>query len=112
MAGAAAKYPGNAVIQSVFSPEALKKLSPGELPKDITPENATDKAIAAINQAVALLNEKGVPASDIKGYQSFVYSSAERVAEAAASGLFGTGSEKVSPQEALALGKLKAVLTV
>jgi hypothetical protein len=40
------------------------------------------------------------------------HSGSEREAEAAASGLFGTGNEKVSPQEALALGKLKAVLTV
>ncbi len=110
IAGAAEKYPNNPIIQSVFNLDAMKQSAAAELPKDITPENAVDQAIAAINAAVAVLNGKGASAADIQGYQAFIYACADRVANAAGSGLFGSGSPKVSPSEAAALAKLKAAL--
>jgi hypothetical protein len=111
IAGAAKKYPNNSIIQGVFSEEALRQ-HPPEKPKtaEITPDNALDLAIAAINEAVILLEPKASP-DEINEFKSFIYVSAESVANAAGSGLFGTGP-KVSDKEAVALNKLKATLNV
>ncbi len=87
--------------------------NPPERPKaaEVTPDNALDLAIAAINEAVILLEPKASP-DEIREFKSFIYSSAESVANAAGSGLFGSGSPKVSEKELVALGKLKAALGV
>lgn len=118
IAGAAAKYPANEVIQSLFSEGALKQAKDsGGLkfdvkPDDLKPEAAVDTAIAHINRALAVLTEKGVSDAEIQTYKTFIYTCAERVASAAGSGLFGSGSPKVSDSEAIALTKLKAALGV
>lgn len=113
MAGAAIKYPNNTVIQSVFSDEAIKSGTvkvdrPEVKPEDVKSGKVVDDAIAAINSALALLNGKA-SSEEIAEYKGFVYDCAEAVANAAGSGLFGSG-EKVSDKEAAALTKLKAVL--
>ncbi|UBF26349.1 hypothetical protein K9N68_33435 [Kovacikia minuta CCNUW1] len=111
IAGAAQKYPNNSIIQGVFSEAALKQ-NPLEKPttSEITPENAIDLAIAAINEAIVVLEPKASP-DEIREFKSFIYASAESVANAAGSGLFGTGP-KVSDKEAVALSELKAALAV
>lgn len=109
LVGAAKTYPNNSIIQAVFSDESLKKNSSGETPKNVTPENATDLAINSINEALSILSLKSSP-EEIQEYKKFIYSCADRVANAAGEGLFGTGKTKVSPKETVALDKLKATL--
>lgn len=111
LVGATQHYPNNSIIQSVFSEEALKHNTPGEVPKDLTPENAADQAIAAINSATSLLSTKATP-EEVNEFKHFVYTAAEAVANAAGSGLFGSGAQKVSDKEAATLAKLKAALGV
>lgn len=104
-------YPDNTLIQAAFSEESLKKMSPTDPGKDLTPENATDKAIAAINNALTIVNTKASP-EEVSEYKQFIYATADRVAHAAGEGLFGSGATKVSANEAAALTKLKAALGV
>jgi len=114
IAGAAKKYPNNHIIQTLFSEEALKQTKDNPVAKiDLKPEQlqsdtAIDTAIVKINEALAILKDKATP-EDIQQYKEFIYSSADTVASAAGSGLFGTGA-KVSDKEAAALVKLKAAL--
>lgn len=115
MAGAAKKYPNNTIIQSVFSETAIKsgavKLEKPEIkPEEVQSGRVVDKAIAAINLALSILNGKGT-SEEIHEYKAFIYACADAVANAAGSGLFGTG-EKVSDKEATALAKLKSSLAV
>ncbi|RUR83352.1 hypothetical protein ACF3DV_15835 [Chlorogloeopsis fritschii PCC 9212] len=116
IAGAAQKYPNNSIIQSVFSEEmlrsnAFKVAKPDIKPEEVQSGMVTDKAIAAVNTAVEVVNGKATP-EEISEFKEFIYSCADAVANAAGSGLFGTGNPKVSPQEAATLTKLKAVLSV
>lgn len=113
IAEAATKYLNNSVIQSVFSEEVIRsgkvKLDKPEVkPEDVQSGKIVDDAIAAINSALALLNGKATP-EEITEYKGFVYDCAEAVANAAGSGLFGSGA-KVSDKEAAALTKFKAAL--
>jgi hypothetical protein len=113
VAGAAKKYPNNAVIQSVFSDEALKsgvlKLDKPDIkPEDVESGALVAQAIATINAAIDLMNGNAT-ATEVSEYKEFIYACAEAVANAAGSGLFGSGV-KVSEQESAALAKFKAVL--
>jgi hypothetical protein len=113
MAGAAKKFPNNSVIQAVFSDEAVKsgtvKLDkPNVKPEDVESGKLVNDAIAAINSALAVMNGKALP-EEIAEYKGFVYACAEAVANAAGSGLFGSGA-KVSEKEAAALNQFRAVL--
>jgi copper chaperone CopZ len=115
IAGAAKKYPANTVIQTLFSEEAAKELK--ETPaarmelkvEEMKPENCVDTAIAKLNEALAILKEKAT-AEEIEQYKEFVYACCDRVANAAGSGLFGSGNPKVSETEAAAMAKIKAAL--
>ncbi|WP_026731222.1 hypothetical protein [Fischerella sp. PCC 9605] len=115
IAGAAKKYPNNSVIQALFSDDAMKKaqtegyLKVEAKPEEMTPEKAVDTAIARIAEALIVLEGKA-SAEEIGEYKQFIYSCAARVANAAGSGLFGSGSPKVSDKEAVALAKIKAAL--
>jgi hypothetical protein len=109
--GATKTFPNNPLIQAAFSDESLKKnlqTSPG---KDFTPDNAVDKAIAAINTALAAVSGKASP-DEVTQYKQLIYAAADRVANAAGEGLFGSGAEKVSTREAAALSRLKEALGV
>ena len=113
--GAAKRYPQNAVIQTVFSEEALRsgavKLEPPTVqPEDIKAGVLIDRAIAAINTALDALHGKATP-DEISEYKTFIYACADAVAKAAGSSLFGSGV-KVSDQEAVALTKIKTALAV
>jgi hypothetical protein len=115
VAGATQKYPGNSVIQALFSEEAVKQNRGKETLKldvqseQMKPELAVDTAIAKINEALVILNQKATP-EETQEFKEFIYGAADRVANAAGTGLFGSGSPKVSDKEAVALAKLKAVL--
>jgi hypothetical protein len=113
---AAGKYPNNSIIQAVFSEEQLKtgKIKP-EKPS-ITAEEVksgafVDKAIAAATEAIALLEDKATP-EEITEYKQFIYDCGYAVAEAAGKGLFGSGTPKVTPEETVALAKLKTALNI
>jgi uncharacterized protein (DUF1697 family) len=114
IAGAAKKYPNNAVIQTLFSEEAIKKAkadnpAPIEIKAtDMKPDTAVATATTKINEALAILTQKATP-EDVQQYKEFIYACADRVANAAGSGLFGSGI-KVSEKEAAALSTLKGVL--
>lgn len=115
MAGAAKRYPKNTIIQSVFSEAAIKsgsvKLEKPEIkPEEVQAGRLVDKAIAAIDSALSVLHGKAT-SEEIQEYKAFIYACADAVANAAGSGLFGSG-EKVSDKEATALTKLKSSLAV
>ncbi len=115
LATSAQKYPDNSIIQSVFSETAIrsgavKLAKPDIKPEEIQSGSVVDRAIAAINTALDTLNGKATP-DEIREYKEFIFSAAEAVANAAGSGLFGTGA-KVSDKEAVALAKLKTALAV
>jgi hypothetical protein len=114
IAGAAAKYPNNSAIQSTFSEAALKsgtiKMEKPEIkPEEVQSGALAEKAIAAVNTALATLEGKATP-EEIQEFKAFVYNCGEAVAKAAGSGLFGSGDPKVSDTEAATLTKLKAAL--
>jgi hypothetical protein len=117
VAGASKKYPNNSIIQGLFSQEAIEKAKaqpPAKIelkPEDLKPDTAVDTAIKAVNEALAILTVKATP-EEVAEYKQFIYSAAERVAQAAGEGLFGTGATKVSSTEAAALAKLKASLGI
>lgn len=111
--GAAKKYPNNGIIQTVFSEAALKSGSikfekPDIQPEDVESGALVEQAITTINAALNLLNTKAT-SEEITEYKGFIYTCAEAVANAAGSGLFGTGT-KVSEKEAVALTRFKSVL--
>jgi hypothetical protein len=114
--GAAAKnYPNNSIIQSVFSAEALKRglikiEKPTIKPEDMHSGAIVEEAIAAAKAALTLLEGKATPA-EIQEYKDFLYACADAVANAAGSGPFGLGPDKVSEKEAIALSKIKSALT-
>jgi hypothetical protein len=114
--GAAGKYPSNTIIQAAFSEAAIrggtvKMEKPDIKPEDVKSGAFVDKAIGAINMAVSSLDGKATPA-ELQEYKSFIYACGEAVAKAAGSGLFGSGAQKISDQEAAALTKIKATLGV
>lgn len=115
IAAASERYPNNAIIQSLFSPEAVQRArAEGSLNIQLTPEQVksevvVDTAIAHIQSALGLLEGKASP-EDIQQYKEFIYACADRVANAAGSGLFGSGNTKVSEKEAAALARIQEVL--
>lgn len=116
IAGAAAKYPTNSIIQSVFSETALKSGNvkmekPDIKPEDVKSGAVVDKALATVDAAVAAIGDKATPA-EITEFKQFVYACADAVANAAGSGLFGSGNPKVSGTEAAALAKIKAAFAL
>lgn len=113
IAGVAKKYPNNSVIQAVFSEAALKsgnvKLQKPEIkPEEVESGALVDQAIASVTTALSLLAGKATP-EEIAEYKTFVYACGDSVANAAGSGLFGSG-HKVSDKEAVALAKFKSAL--
>ncbi|HEY9699502.1 MAG TPA: hypothetical protein V6D10_19745 [Trichocoleus sp.] len=113
--GAAAKYPNNGIIQALFSDSAVEQLREQENfrvqvnSEEMQPAFAVNTAIRKIEQALAVLVDKATP-QEVQEYKAFIYACADRVANAAGAGLFGTGSPKVSNKEAIALAKLKETL--
>lgn len=114
VSGAAERYPQNSIIQAVFSDAAIKsgqiKLEKPDIkPEDVQSGAVVDQAIATANQALTLVEGKATP-EEVAEFKQFIYACADAVANAAGSGLFGSGSPKVSPTEAAALSKIKIAL--
>ncbi|MBD2106829.1 hypothetical protein [Nodosilinea sp. FACHB-13] len=114
IAGAAQKYPANSIIQAAFSEETMKsnqvKLDKPDIkPEDVKSGAMIDSAIADISAALTLVEGKASP-EEVAEYKQFVYDCGAAVAAAAGEGLFGTGSNKVSTTEAVALAKFKVAL--
>jgi hypothetical protein len=114
ISGAAKKYPNNSVIQALFSPESLQKLKaehPAKMefkPEEMQPDKIVDLAIAKVNDAIETMKGKAT-VEEVQEYKAFVYDCASQVANAAGSGLFGSGA-KISEREAAALSKIKVAL--
>jgi hypothetical protein len=114
--GAAKKYPSNSIVQAAFSETALTSKDIDRKKMDVKAEDVQSgaivtKAIATVDVAVAAIGAKATPA-EVTEFKQFVYACAEAVANAAGSGLFGSGSPKVSPEEAAALAKIKTALGI
>lgn len=111
IAGAAKKYPHNSIIQAAFSEAALKstKLDKPEITPDEVKTGAfVESALQTASTVIAML-ESTASATEITEYKQFIYDCGDAVANAAGSGLFGTGA-KVSAEEAATLVKLKTAL--
>ena len=114
--GAAKKYPNNSIVQAAFSEAVLTSGQIERKKPDVTAEDVKSgaiviKAIAAVDLALAAIGSKATP-EEITEFKQFIYACGEAVASAAGSGLFGSGDPKVSPEEAAALTKIKAALTI
>ncbi|MEL6397940.1 MAG: hypothetical protein AAFR26_02520 [Cyanobacteria bacterium J06626_4] len=111
IAGAAEKYPDNSVVQAAFSPESLRKADiqkPQVQPEDVKSGAFVTQAVTQASTVVEMLQGRATEA-EIAEYKQFVYDCGNAVANAAGSGLFGTGA-KVSEAEAATLEKLKSAL--
>jgi hypothetical protein len=111
---AAKKYPNNSIVQAAFSETALANNKIDRKKMDVKAEDVESgaivtKAIATVDIAVAAIGTKATP-TEITEFKQFIYACAEAVANAAGSGLFGSGNPKVSEGEAAALAKIKAAL--
>jgi hypothetical protein len=116
MLGAAKQYPNNAIIQAVFSEEAIRsgavKLEKPDIKaEDVQAGMTLNKAMDAIQAATTVLEGKA-SADEIKTYKAFIYACGEAVANAAGSGLWGRGNPKVSESETKVLTQLKSALGV
>jgi hypothetical protein len=114
--GAAKKYPNNSIIQSVFAESVLssgdiKRQKPDVTAEDVKSGAVVTKAIASVDVAVAAIGSKATPA-EVAEFKQFIYACAEAVANAAGSGLFGSGDPKVSTAEATSLAKIKVALSL
>ena len=114
--GAAKKYPNNSIVQAAFSEAALTSGKIERKKMDVKAEDVESgaiviKAIASVDLAVAAIGSKATP-EEVTEFKQFIYACAEAVANAAGSGLFGSGNPKVSPEEAAALAKIKAALSI
>jgi hypothetical protein len=112
---AATKYPNNTVIQAILSGDAIKQLQENPSarmtikPEELQPDVAVNTATSKIQEAMVILEGKAT-ATEIQEYKDFLYNCCDRVANAAGSGLFGSGDPKVSNKEAAALAQIKAAL--
>ncbi len=114
--GAAKKYPTNSIVQAAFSEAALtsgqiQHQKPDVKAEDVQSGAIITKAIESVDRAVTAIGTKATPV-EITEFKQFVYGCAEAVASAAGSGLFGSGSQKISAAEASALTKIKAGLNI
>jgi hypothetical protein len=113
IASAAERYPTNAIIQAAFAPEVMKSgqinlEKPDIKPAEVESGAVVDRAIADIEVALQAIGTTASTA-DINVYKQFIYDCGKAVAEAAGSGLFGSGN-KVSEKEAAALNRIKLAL--
>jgi hypothetical protein len=112
LAGAAKRYADNPLITSLFDEEALRQgIHPEKLQvsaEDVREGRVLDRALAEVDEAMALARSKADEAS-VKQYAELIVDGCVAVAEAAGKGLFGSG-EKVSAEEKAALERIRAHL--
>jgi hypothetical protein len=108
---AAKKYPNNSIIQAAFSEEALKSTKldkPDVKPEEVESGAYIDKTFAELAQALQVVEGRATT-EEVAEFKQFIYDCGDAVANAAGSGLFGSGA-KVSEKEAAVLTRLKATL--
>jgi hypothetical protein len=109
LAGAAGRYASNPLIASLFDPEAIQQgIRPQQLtlsPADVRDGKVLDRALEAVDGAVALARSKADAAS-AQQYCQLIVEGCQAVAAAAGNGLFGSG-EKVSSAEKAALDRIR-----
>lgn len=109
LSGATGKYPTNRIIHALFGHQAKRKMAMDyanvirKRPGDIL-----EQAVTHISQAIALLTEKSTP-EELREYKELLYDCCDRVAQAVGSKPFD--NQRVSPEEAVVLDKLKTVLS-
>jgi len=112
LAGAAKRYAENPLITSLFDEEALRQgIHPEKLQvsaEDVREGHVLDRALAEVDDAMALARSKADEAS-VKQYAELIVDGCVAVAEAAGKGLFGSG-EKVSAEEKAALERIRTHL--
>jgi hypothetical protein len=112
LAGAAQRYADNPLITSLFDEEALRQgIHPEKLQvsaEDVREGRVLDRALAEVDEAMALARSKADEAS-VKQYAELIVDGCVAVAEAAGKGLFGSG-EKVSAEEKAALERIRTHL--
>jgi hypothetical protein len=112
LAGAAQRYPDNALIASLLDEEALRQgLRPEKLevsPDDVRNGRVLDRALEEVDGALALARTKA-DEETVQQYAQLIVDGCVAVAEAAGKGLFGSG-EKVSPEEKAALERIRSHL--
>lgn len=114
LASAANRYAGNPLIAALFDPEALRAgIRPERLevsPEEIRDGRLLDRALEEVDAALALAADKG-DAATVRDYRQLIMDGCVAVAEAAGSGLFGSG-QKVSAGEEAALRRIRQHLGV
>jgi hypothetical protein len=112
LAGAAKRYADNPLITSLFDEEALRQgIHPEKLQvsaEDVREGRVLDRALAEVDEAMALARSKADEAS-VKQYAELIVDGCVAVAEAAGKGLFGSG-EKVSAAEKATLERIRTHL--
>ena len=110
LAGATHKYATNRVIHALFGHQA-KRLLALEQVKNV-PQKLDDllaQAMTQISQAITILKKKATP-NELREYKELVYSCCDRVARAAGNGLLS--KQRISPEEAAVLEKVKSILNL
>lgn len=114
LSAAATRYASNPLIASLFDPEALKQglhpEKPNITPEDVKEGKVLDRALEQVDQAMSLVRSK-CDAPTAQQYAQLIVDGCVAVAEAAGSGLFGSG-EKVTPEEQAALERIRQHLGV
>jgi tellurite resistance protein len=112
LAGAAQRYPGNPLIESLLDEEALRQgIQPEKLEvsaDDVRNGRVLDRALEEVDAALALARIKA-DEETVGQYAQLIVDGCVAVAEAAGKGLFGSG-EKVSPEEKAALERIRTHL--
>jgi hypothetical protein len=112
LAGAAQRYADNPLITSLFDEAALRQgVHPEKLQvnaDDVREGRVLDRALAEVDEAMALARSKADAAS-VQQYAELIVDGCVAVAEAAGKGLFGSG-EKVSAEEKAALARIRTHL--
>ncbi|MEM8808230.1 MAG: NAD(P)/FAD-dependent oxidoreductase [Cyanobacteria bacterium P01_G01_bin.38] len=108
LAGATSKYPSNPIIHALFGHHRkrdlfLKRASNGCNSLD----EVLGKAIAKLDQAIAILTAKATPEA-VRDYKELVYYCCDRVARAAGGSPLDKG--KISSEETAVLGNIKTAL--
>jgi hypothetical protein len=112
LAGAAQRYADNPLISSLFDEAALRQgIHPETLQvnaEDVREGRVLDRALAEVDDAMALARDKADEAS-VRQYAALIVDGCVAVAEAAGKGLFGSG-EKVTAEEKAALERIRTHL--
>ena len=108
LAGATSKYPDSPLMHALFGHHAKRQLVLKQIDsRDKTWNQVLAKALAEIDQAIAILTEKAT-LEELHDYKELVYDCCDRVARAA--GRSPLDKQRISPAEAAVLATIKTAL--